>query len=89
MVKPVFGQPFFSYKLADFLQRPGLIGKGSYMEHLHTFPFRHGKKLDVAGLLDALRSLEHGPWWPPLDELIDGARRFYAGGLTETQPAPA
>jgi hypothetical protein len=31
--------------------------------------------------------LEHGPWWPPLDELIDIARHFYAGGLTETQPA--
>jgi len=43
----------------------------------------------AASLLDTLRSLEHGPWWPPLDELIDAARRFYAGGLTETQPAPA
>jgi hypothetical protein len=41
----------------------------------------------VARLLDALRSLEHGPWWPPLDELIDAARRFYAGGLAETQLA--
>jgi hypothetical protein len=38
-----------------------------------------------AALLDTLRSLEHGPWWPPLDELIDAARHFYAGGLTETQ----
>jgi hypothetical protein len=43
----------------------------------------------AASLLDTLRSLEHGPWWPPLDELIDGARRFYAGGLAETQPARA
>ncbi len=33
-------------------------------------------------VLDALRRLEHGPWWPPLDELIDTARRFFAGGLT-------
>jgi hypothetical protein len=40
-------------------------------------------------LLDTLRSLEHGPWWPPLDELVDAARRFYAGGLAETQQAPA
>jgi hypothetical protein len=40
-------------------------------------------------VLDALRSLEHGPWWPPLDELIEAARRFYAGGLAETQAAPA
>jgi hypothetical protein len=39
-------------------------------------------------LLDSLRSLEHGPWWPPLDELLDAARNFYAGGLAETQSAP-
>lgn len=38
-----------------------------------------------ASVLDALRSLEHGPWWPPLDELLDVAREFYAGGLAETQ----
>jgi hypothetical protein len=38
-------------------------------------------------LLDTLRSLDHGPWWPPLDELLDAARHFYAGGLAETQPA--
>ncbi len=41
-----------------------------------------------AQVLDVLRSLGHGPWWPPLDELLDAARRFYAGGLAETQPAP-
>lgn len=40
-------------------------------------------------VLDTLRSLPHGPWWPPLDELIDAARHFYAGGLTETQPGLA
>jgi hypothetical protein len=39
----------------------------------------------VARLLDRLRSLESGPWWPPLDELFDGARHFYEGGLTQTQ----
>jgi hypothetical protein len=39
----------------------------------------------AARLLDALRSLEHGPWWPPLGDLLDAARRFYAGGLAETQ----
>jgi hypothetical protein len=39
-----------------------------------------------AQVLDALRSLSHGPWWPALDELLDAARRFYAGGLAETQP---
>jgi hypothetical protein len=40
-------------------------------------------------VLDTLRSLPHGPWWPPLDQLIDATRRFYAGGLAETQPGPA
>jgi hypothetical protein len=38
-------------------------------------------------LLDTLRSLEHGPWWPPLDELLDAARGFYAGALAETSAA--
>jgi hypothetical protein len=38
-------------------------------------------------VLDALRALEHGPWWPPLDELIEAARTFYAGGLTPAGPA--
>ena len=47
-----------------------------------------GRPGQAARVLDRLRSLEHGPWWPPLDELIDAARRFYAGGLTESQPAP-
>jgi hypothetical protein len=42
----------------------------------------------AARVLDALRSLQQGPWWPPLDELIDVARRFYAGGLAGAQPAP-
>jgi hypothetical protein len=39
----------------------------------------------VSAVLGALRSLEHGPWWPPLDEMLDAARHFYAGGLAETQ----
>jgi hypothetical protein len=34
-------------------------------------------------VLQALRTLRHGPWWPPLDELIDSARHFYAGRLAE------
>jgi hypothetical protein len=39
----------------------------------------------VSAVLDALRTLGHGPWWPPLDEMLDAARHFYAGGLAETQ----
>ncbi|HUA29593.1 MAG TPA: hypothetical protein VMC03_11965 [Streptosporangiaceae bacterium] len=39
----------------------------------------------VPAVLSTLRSLQHGPWWPPLDEMLDAARTFYAGGLAETQ----
>lgn len=45
-----------------------------------------------ARVLHALRALRHGPWWPPLDDLIDTARHFYAGGMAEsggTRAAPA
>jgi hypothetical protein len=35
----------------------------------------------VAAVRRALGSLEHGPWWPPLEELVDAARHFYADGL--------
>jgi hypothetical protein len=48
-----------------------------------------GNEHETAGLVESLRSLEHGPWWPPLDELLTAARDFYAGGLTETQGLPA
>jgi hypothetical protein len=41
-----------------------------------------------AQIINVLRSLEHGPWWPPLDELLDAARRFYPGGLTDTLSIP-
>lgn len=35
-------------------------------------------------IIRGLRSLDHGPWWPPLDDLLDAARRFYPGALAET-----
>ena len=37
----------------------------------------------AAGVLHALGSLRHGPWWPGLDEVIDIARRFYPDSLAE------
>jgi len=46
-----------------------------------------GRPGQASVLVDALRSLPQGPWWPPLDELLDAARHFYAGGLAETQRA--
>lgn len=39
----------------------------------------------AARLRDTLRSLQHGPWWPPLDELVDAARSFYPGSLAEAR----
>jgi hypothetical protein len=42
-----------------------------------------GAAEQAAEIRDALRSLPHGRWWPPLDEVLDVARRFYAGGLAE------
>ena len=37
-------------------------------------------------VLQALRTLRQGPWWPPLDELLDHARRFFAGSLGDGNP---
>jgi len=42
-----------------------------------------GEQEQAARVRHALRSLPHGPWWPPLDELIGTARHFYAGSLAE------
>jgi hypothetical protein len=33
------------------------------------------------GVLHALGSLRHGPWWPGLDSIIDTARGFYPGSV--------
>lgn len=36
----------------------------------------------AAEVLRALASLPHGPWWPPMDEMIAGARDFYPGSMS-------
>ena len=38
-------------------------------------------------LLSELGSLRHGPWWPPLDEVLRTARSFYPGSLAESPTA--
>ena len=38
----------------------------------------------AVGVLQALGSLRHGPWWPGLDEVLEAARTFYPGRLAET-----
>jgi hypothetical protein len=35
----------------------------------------------AVGVLQALGSLRHGPWWPGLDEVLESARTFYPGRL--------
>jgi hypothetical protein len=40
----------------------------------------------AVGVLHALGSLRHGPWWPGLDQVIETARRFYPASLSEKGP---
>jgi hypothetical protein len=42
----------------------------------------------AAGVQTALGSLRHGRWWPPLPEVIDSARGFYPGSLTQSPNGP-
>jgi len=37
----------------------------------------------AVGVLQALGSLRHGPWWPGLDEVIEVTRTFYPDRLAE------
>jgi hypothetical protein len=88
------------FELPDYYLAAAPILTGESRPDLYLGPLRGARprRVAVAGLsgvpgdagrvLDELRSLEHGPWWPPLDELIDGARHFFAGGLAESQPVP-
>jgi hypothetical protein len=74
----------------------GATGPDLYLGPLRAVRPRRVAVADLADspaqasrLMDTLGSLQHGPWWPPLDELLDAARRFYAGGLAEAQaPEP-
>ena len=79
--------------------RPGAApvpggGTGMYLGPLRAArPRRVGAVVTAAGdeaaenterVLQALRTLRHGPWWPPLDELLGQARNFFAGSLGES-----
>jgi hypothetical protein len=35
----------------------------------------------AAEVLRVMGSLRHGPWWPPLDQIVSAARDFYPGSL--------
>ncbi len=84
------------YYLVMAPAQPGGADSGLYLGPLRAVRPRRvavavvadGQAARASRVLDTLRSLEHGPWWPPLDEVLEAARRFYPGGLAETQPAP-
>jgi Domain of unknown function (DUF1707) len=72
---------------------PGQSEAGAHGPDFHLGPVRSARPHRVAavaatepaqqavGVLNALGSLRHGPWWPGLDEVMDTARRFYPDSL--------
>ena len=44
-------------------------------------------RAQAVGVLQALGSLRHGPWWPGLDDVIEEARGFYPDSLAEPTAA--
>jgi hypothetical protein len=44
-------------------------------------------RAQAVGVLQALGSLRHGPWWPDLDDVIEQARGFYPDSLAEPTAA--
>jgi hypothetical protein len=44
-------------------------------------------RAQAVGVLQALGSLRHGPWWPSLDDVIEAARTFYPDSLAEPTAA--
>jgi hypothetical protein len=73
-------------------QPPGDDGTGMYLGPLQAVRPRRVEAVvttaddedaeEVERVRQVLRTLRHGPWWPPLDELLDGARHFFAGSLS-------
>jgi hypothetical protein len=79
----------------------GAVDAGDHGPDFHLGPLRSSRPHRVAfvaatepaqqaaGVLHALGSLRHGPWWPGLDEVIETARRFYPDSLAEGNAALA
>jgi hypothetical protein len=78
---------------------PGSSGAGEVRPDFYLGPLRAVRPNRVAvaagaspavqadALLSELGSLRHGPWWPPLDEVLRTARGFYPGSLAESPAA--
>ena len=77
----------------------GAVDAGDQPPDFHLGPLRSARPHRVAvvaatepaeqavGVLQALGSLRHGPWWPALDEVIETARSFYPDSLAESSAA--
>ena len=77
----------------------GTADSGDHGPDFHLGPLRSARPHRVvfvaaaepaqqaAGVLHALGSLRHGPWWPGLDEVIETARGFYPDSLAEGHAA--
>ena len=82
------------FELPDYYLVLAGVDPGAGSPDLHLGPLRAARPRRVvavgtetvpeegARVLHALRSLPQGTWWPPLDELLETARRFFAGALT-------
>jgi hypothetical protein len=80
-------------------EAPGVSGAGEAPADFYLGPLRAVRPNRVAvaagaspaaqadALLSELGSLRHGPWWPPLDEVLRAARGFYPGALAESPTA--
>jgi hypothetical protein len=78
---------------------PSALGAGEGRADFYLGPLRAVRPHRVAvaagvspaaqadALLSELGSLRHGPWWPPLDEVVRTARGFYPGSLAESPAA--
>jgi hypothetical protein len=74
-------------------------GPGEHVPDFYLGPLRSARPHRVAvvaatepraqavGVLQALGSLRHGPWWPGLDDVIEAARGFYPDSLAEPTAA--
>jgi hypothetical protein len=92
-----------SFELPDYYlvlaADPGPGGAGDQGPDFYLGPLRSARPHRVAvvaatepaqqaaGVLHALGSLRHGPWWPGLDVVIETARRFYPDSLAGTGTA--
>jgi len=92
-----FELPDYYLVLADTVRPGGSAGGPDfYLGPLHAARSHRvvvvaatGGPEQAAAIRDALRTLRQGPWWPPLDEVLDTARRFFAGGLAEASSSLA